>query len=394
MDSIGVQSIYPVEEQQFLISRNSMTKDVRSRLVGVPEGIEPAKILGPVSDAEKPAPSDAEPDFELEYGPFSERDSADLATAFVDFTFESVTGLGPTDFAISAMALAGTFRALSAKREVAVSHRGWLQVKEMMTLLNDYPETHPGAWSRLDYLIALQQNSFASRTIQEFLAVIPLAARHIFYRDITGNISTSSLRPLSHLLAPLEQFRKWQTPEGKLVLQSLAAKRDTHQLLALRPRFPLAPSWRTNIEFGYDVPLRGQRYWKSLGGNVFQLRYPLTPPFHGLIIDDLDLKVILPNAARVLHIDTPDDRHLYHISIEHQSGYGHLDFVPRTVVRFRRKNVVTDLSPPTDSQIEIRYTVGSFNAIWLKPLIILGYTVIALAVIVILSRVNFSIQKQ
>ncbi|KAK4531944.1 hypothetical protein CCYA_CCYA10G2801 [Cyanidiococcus yangmingshanensis] len=394
MDMIGVKSVYPVEEQQFRVLRQSLVNEFRSRLVGVPEGLVPAEIRALSSAADERVHSNTEPDFAVEYGPYFEADRVRLTGAFIDLSFDTISGVGPGDIALSAMTLAGTFRALTARRELAVSHRGRLQVKETLTLLNDYPEAREGAWSRLDYLIILQKDSFATRTIQEFLAVIPLAARQIFYRDITGNISTSAFRPLAHLLAPLEQFRKGQTPDGKRMMQALSAKRNTHQVLVLRPRFPLAPSWRTNIEFGYEMPLRGQSHWEHLGGDVFVFRHALTPPFHGLIVDDLDLQVVLPNAAKVLHVETPGDRHWYHVSIEHQSGYGHLDFVPRTIVRIRRNNVVTDLSPPTNGQFEIRYTVGKFQALWLKPLIILGYVLIALVSIVFVPRMKLRIQEK
>jgi hypothetical protein len=393
LESMLVKSLYPVQEQRLQIQKVASPSGFRARLVGSPEGLEPASIRIAPGDIEKAASKDSEFDFEVRYGPFTDADHSMLEAAHVDLAFDAPSGLEPSDIALSAMALAGTFRALKAKRVLAVSHRGHIQVTETMTLLNDYPAAKEGTWSRLDLLVALQQNPFATRTIQEFFAVVPANARNFFYRDITGNISTSGFHSLSRLLAPFEQYKRWQTPEGKRTVAALGAKRNTHQVLGLRPRFPLAPSWRTNIEFGFEVPVRAGDIWKYLGGGTFRLHQALTPPLHGLVIDDLDLWVVLPNAAVVLDIQIPDDQQLYTLSIEHWKGYGYLDFVPRTVVHVRRRNLVTDLSPQTDSYLEITYRVHAFYALWLKPLIFVGYLIIAVVLLALIPRLHLRIRK-
>ena len=62
-------------------------------------------------------------------------------------------------------------------------------------------------------------------------------------------------------------------------------------LAELRPRFPLYGGWKTEFTFGYSLPLSAV-LTKVKGGN--QLEASFTSPFDRVVVDDLTVKVALP----------------------------------------------------------------------------------------------------
>ncbi len=90
----------------------------------------------------------------------------------------------------------------------------------------------------------------------------------MYYRDDIGNISTSALRVL-----------------------------DDAVELDLRPRFPLFGGWKTHYLVGYNVPSYEYLYFK---GDRFALSMRLLDHiFDDMLVEDMTVKIILPEGAEV-----------------------------------------------------------------------------------------------
>ena len=94
------------------------------------------------------------------------------------------------------------------------------------------------------------------------------SASDVYYRDDIGNISTSALRFLEDSVE-----------------------------VELRPRFPLFGGWKTHYVLGYNVP--SYEYLFSKGDNFVLNMRLLDHIFDDMLVEDLTLKIILPEGSQV-----------------------------------------------------------------------------------------------
>eukprot|EP00741_Cyanophora_paradoxa_P015731 tig00020904_g15187.t1 len=188
------------------------------------------------------------------------------------------------------------------QKDLEVSHWGNLAVEEHY-LLRHAGAAHKGYFSRYDY----QRNPMGAgvASIRSIVSVLPSSAFEIYYRDEIGNISTSAINPSDKGL------------EVELV-----------------PRFPLFGGWKTDFLFGYNLPL--SEFLRSLGGSRYALSFPFGSSVEGLVIDELAVKIILPEGATDIKFEVP-----FGIDGEERgTHFAHLDFAGRPTLTIRKKNVV------------------------------------------------------
>ncbi len=93
--------------------------------------------------------------------------------------------------------------------------------------------------------------------------------------------------------------------------------------LDLRPRFPLFGGWKTHYMIGYNVPSYEYLYHSS-GGDAYVLNMRLVDHvFDDMLVEDFELKIILPEGARVgkLHAPYPtargkDSKHFTYLDVQ------------------------------------------------------------------------------
>lgn len=186
------------------------------------------------------------------------------------------------------------------ERVIEVSHWGNIAVEETIDVLHTGAKLK-GSFSRYDF--QREHNSYSS--IKSFKTVIPASAKDVYYRDEIGNISTSHMKVL-----------------------------DDAVELDLRPRFPLFGGWKTHYKIGYNVP--SYEYLYSSGDDYILKMRILDHVFDDVAVDELVVKIILPEGVRNLFIETP-------YPVEQQSDslqYTYLDTVGRPVVTITKKNLV------------------------------------------------------
>lgn len=202
-------------------------------------------------------------------------------------------------------------KALQAIREIEVSHWGNVAFEEFVEV-HHAGAVLKGGFSRLDYQMGGSPSAF-----QGLVAVLPSGARNIYYRDQIGNISTSSIRYRPHGVE-----------------------------LDLQSRFPLFGGWKNQFYQGYSVPVEELLVSGVEGdANQYALTVPFSVPFSELWVEELTVKVVLPEWATNMQVQLPFD-----VDEEYQTS--RLTFLDtslsggRPVVVLKKRNVVAEHIQP------------------------------------------------
>ncbi|KAL0978565.1 hypothetical protein UPYG_G00172310 [Umbra pygmaea] len=237
----------------------------------------------------------------------------------------------------------------SITRTIEVSHWGNIAVEETIDL------RHTGAFlkgpfSRYDYQ---RQSDSGISSVKSFKTILPASAQDVYYRDEIGNISTSHLQVLEDSVE-----------------------------VEVRPRFPLFGGWKTHYMVGYNLP--SYEYLYTLGDQYALKMRLVDHVYDDQVIDQLTVKLILPEGARNIHVETP-----YPIErVPDQLHYTYLDTFGRPVLVASKSNLVEQHI----QDIVVHYT---FNKILMlqEPLLVVGAFYILFFTVIIYVRLDFSITK-
>ncbi|KAL7837190.1 hypothetical protein SRHO_G00269010 [Serrasalmus rhombeus] len=237
----------------------------------------------------------------------------------------------------------------SITRTIEVSHWGNIAVEETIDL------RHTGAYlkgpfSRYDYQ---RQSDSGISSVKSFKTILPASAQDVYYRDEIGNISTSHLQVLEDSVE-----------------------------VEVRPRFPLFGGWKTHYIIGYNLP--SYEYLYTLGDQYALKMRLIDHVYDDQVIDHMTVKVILPEGARNVHLDTP-----YAIDRSpDQLHYTYLDTFGRPVLVATKNNLV-------EQHIQDMVVHYTFNKILMlqEPLLVVGAFYILFFTVIIYVRLDFSITK-
>ncbi|KAG5192039.1 Ribophorin I [Tribonema minus] len=165
-------------------------------------------------------------------------------------------------------------------------------------------DTMAGGFSRVDHKAQMLGRGVSSgAAFRRLIAEIPGSARDIYYRDNIGNISTSPL------------------------------------LLVLDTRYPMYGGWKTAWYQGYNIPSQDGLSVNSATGE-YTLSMEFGVPFEELWVEDLTIKVILPEGARDVRADVP-----FTVETSQTRRHTYLDsplLGGRLVLIMRKANVVAE----------------------------------------------------
>jgi oligosaccharyltransferase complex subunit alpha (ribophorin I) len=143
-----------------------------------------------------------------------------------------------------------------------------------------------GHFSRL----AHQQSKFHASTPAQILTDltlrVPPTAHTPYYYDTIGNVSTSHFRQGS---TPASQQRSSKVKTSPRVVDGV---------FEIRPRYPLLGGWNYSFVVGYDMPLEDAV--KVDEGRMI-LGVPFLTGWKDLLVDEAELKIVLPEGARYVH---------------------------------------------------------------------------------------------
>jgi len=169
-------------------------------------------------------------------------------------------------------------------REAEISHWGAnLNIQDNIHLRNVGP-TLKGHFSRLMHQTQLFSKQVAPHTTTELALQLPPGIHSAYYYDIIGNVSTSHLR-----VAPSPR-------QGAISSQ--------YSLLELKPRYPLLGGWNYSFTLGWDSPLADSARWDAKEGRHI-VGVPIMTLFIGTVVEDADVKIILPEASTDIEVFAP-----------------------------------------------------------------------------------------
>ncbi|XP_070698997.1 dolichyl-diphosphooligosaccharide--protein glycosyltransferase subunit 1 [Pempheris klunzingeri] len=237
----------------------------------------------------------------------------------------------------------------SIVRTIEVSHWGNIAVEETIDLRHT-GAVLKGPFSRYDYQ---RQSDSGISSVKSFKTILPASAQDVYYRDEIGNISTSHLQVLEDSVE-----------------------------VEVRPRFPLFGGWKTHYIIGYNLP--SYEYLYTLGDQYALKMRLVDHVYDDQVIDSLTVKIILPEGARNIQVDTP-----YKIDrMPDQLHYTYLDTFGRPVLVATKSNLV-------EHHIQDVVVHYNFNKILMlqEPLLVVGAFYILFFTVIIYVRLDFAITK-
>lgn len=237
-------------------------------------------------------------------------------------------------------------------KELEVSHWGNLAVEET------YEMRHDGAklkepFSRYDF----QRNPNAARTaVSVTTMILPPYASDAYYRDEIGNISTSHI-----------------------------ALTDRGVTLELLPRFPLFGGWKTAFYMGFNLPLQHYLGTDENDSGLYVLNATFATTYDDVAVDELVVRVILPEGARDIEFYTPFPVD----GSEKDVHYTYLDTSGRPVLVIRKKNVV----PQHNQYFQVTYRFSQISMLY-EPFLLIGAFFLFFLFVMIYVRLEFNIGPQ
>ncbi|EFN79103.1 dolichyl-diphosphooligosaccharide--protein glycosyltransferase subunit 1 [Harpegnathos saltator] len=235
------------------------------------------------------------------------------------------------------------------ERTIEISHWGNIAVEEHIDLLHT-GALLKGSFSRYEYA---RESKSGQASIQSFDTILPAAASDIYYRDEIGNISTSHTR----------------------------IKKDSVEL-NLRPRFPLFGGWKTRYTIGYNVP--SYEYLFHSGDEYTLEMRLLDHIFDDMVVDEMVLKIILPEGARNMQLELPYPATRLPDSLH----YTYLDVTGRPVVSVTKKNLVENHI----QSFRFKYTFPRLLMLQ-EPLLVALALYLLFLLVITYVRWDFSIDK-
>ncbi|KAL6996000.1 Dolichyl-diphosphooligosaccharide--protein glycosyltransferase subunit 1A [Sarracenia purpurea var. burkii] len=223
-------------------------------------------------------------------------------------------------------------------REIEISHWGNVQVTEHYNLIHGGSQIM-GEFSRLDY--QARPHIRGASAFRYLVAKLPPRAHSIYYRDEIGNISTS------HLWGDSKKTQ-----------------------LEIEPRYPLFGGWRTSFTIGYGLPLKDFLF-QSEGKRFLNISFG--SPIKDLVVDNLTVKVVLPESSKDVSISVP-----FAVKQWHETKFSHLDMVGRPVVVLEKTNVIQE----HNQYFQVHYKFNNFSLLREPLMLISGFLFLFIACIV------------
>ena len=229
-----------------------------------------------------------------------------------------------------------------ASREVTISHWSSISIEEEYKLTNRLPKLSNG-FGRVDY------NPYNIKYALTNLAVkLPVEATDLYYVDEIGNITTS------------RAYRE----EDKVDFN-------------IEPRFPILGGWETYWKQGYNLPTKSY-VRETENQNEYEVKIGFSHPFEGIVAEEFEFSIILPEGAKDLKFDIPFEME----DIKQETVYKYLDLQGRKKISLTKKNIIEAIH---DRSIQITYTLPQFDH-YMKPALLVFYLFVLIFVLCQLWR--------
>lgn len=154
--------------------------------------------------------------------------------------------------------------------------------------------------------------------------------------------------------------------------------------LELRSRYPVCGGWQNDWNQGYNMPTRFHLTESATVANLYKLSVPYYHNYDVLLTEDYLVEVVLPLGASDINVNLPFDAE---ITINNSEAFNTLDYMGAPVVRIKSENA-NSLLEKGDLTITYKYAPIQM---FMKPLYMSSIIFAMLIMLIITSRVNFSL---
>ncbi|KAI9175573.1 dolichyl-diphosphooligosaccharide--protein glycosyltransferase subunit 1 [Blastocladiella emersonii ATCC 22665] len=250
--------------------------------------------------------------------------------------------------------------ARSWRRDVWVRNFGSsLEVEEHVHLAHNGASLK-GHFSRLDHMQAYATQLHKINAVMSLPVPLPKSASEVYFRDEIGNVSTSRL-----------------------------ASQGNRKVLEIQPRYPLVGGWVYNWFHGYAVD--GAAFLAQVGASQYRLTVPLVDGIPGVAIDDLHVKLVLPEGAAEISVEhTSPNAAGTPLAID-TSGvtYYYLDTTGRPTVHLRARTVL----PEHWTNVAVMYSLSPLRKLQ-KPLAVASVVVLLTFLIRVLGSLDCTLVRR
>ncbi|KAN0097621.1 Ribophorin I [Tylopilus felleus] len=170
------------------------------------------------------------------------------------------------------------------QRSVEISHWGSnLNIEDKINLHNAGPLLK-GHFSRLEHQSQNYFGRVAAHILSGLTLHLPPGVTNAYFYDLNGNVSTSHLRQTPSV------------PKGSKAIQ--------HSILEMRPRYPVLGGWNYSFTLGFDTPLQDSVSWDAANQRHI-VGVPVMTHIPGSVVDEAEVKIILPEGATDVDVVTP-----------------------------------------------------------------------------------------
>lgn len=236
-------------------------------------------------------------------------------------------------------------------RNIEVSSWGFIYVEDHYDLIHTGAKL-TGEFSRLAYTTSPDPNAANMFEIE-----LPANANKIYYKDVIGNISTSS----------------YQKIRSKTILNII-------------PRFPLLGGWNVQFFIGYYLPSKS---YVSIGtdGSIKRLKIPLVDKFsQDFVLRNLDMNVVLPEHTSRIKL-TSKNKKLVNVTTG-SKHFAYLDVFGRPVLKFQASNLIDTHAV----NFEVIYHLNDLT-LWMKPILLFLYFFGLNLVLMLVYKIDFNFKK-
>ncbi|CAK9290897.1 unnamed protein product [Gordionus sp. m RMFG-2023] len=251
-------------------------------------------------------------------------------------------------------------------REIEISHWGLISVKELIDIENQGATLIP-PFSRFKFQ---QPGGEAGIALTNYQTILPTHARDVYYKDQIGNISTSNVIYHQHS----DELGGSDTGPVEVII---------------KPRFPLFGGWKTNYILGYNLPTYP---YLSHRGADYELKMRFVDHiYHDQVIEKAVVKVIFPEGASIVKVDTPysvNRRDSSDSKMPVKRHYTYLDTIGRPVLELSKENLI-------DEHIQDFIVHYKFEKVYMlqEPLLLISVYFLLFCAVIIYVRLDFSITK-
>jgi oligosaccharyltransferase complex subunit alpha (ribophorin I) len=183
-------------------------------------------------------------------------------------------------------------------------------LRPLLHVQEDFELHHQGAQLKGHFSqVDLKLNSLKldqTNVVRRLQSVIPTTATDVYFKDAVGNVSTSNLK-----------YEKKRA------------------LLELRPRYPLYGGWKYSWFHGYTIPQ--EPFLVKVSKDEYSISLSLTPSIKGLTIEKGALRVVLPEGASNVRVESQ-----YGAKVSEYKTFTYFDTTGRPTLLIEKSNIVDE----------------------------------------------------